>query len=292
VNRRRFLMMLASAAAPVVPGTLALPAHAQDFPNPAGDELYKPILGQAGKDVVWIPTPDALVRRMLEVAKVTNEDLLFDLGAGDGKIAIAAARLFGATAKGIEYNPAMADLARRNAERAGVSDKVEIITGDIFDPKLQERFMQASVIAMYLLPDLNLRLRPSILKMPPGTRVVSHAYHMADWEPDMTFTVDNRDGHYWVVPANVQGRWTLRDDNGWEGMVELAQRFQLVGGTMSLEGKAQPLLGSYVSGDVLGFTFVDADASVRSVRATVRGDTLDGALRFERAVTSVKGQRR
>jgi hypothetical protein len=292
VDRRHFIMMLAAAGVPLVPGTLALPADAQDFPNPSGDELYKPSVGQSGKDVVWVPTPDALVRRMLEVAKVTNQDLLFDLGAGDGKIPIAAARLFGATAKGIEYNADMAGLARRNVERAGVSDKVEIITGDIFDPKLQERFMQANVITMYLLPDLNLRLRPSILKMRPGTRVVAHAFDMGEWEPDETFTVDGREGYYWVVPTNVQGRWTLRDDNGWEGDIELTQRFQRVGGTMSIKGKRQPLLGPYVRGDVLGFTFVDADGSVRSVRATVRGNGLDGALRFARSVTEVKGQRR
>jgi len=289
VDRRRFVMTLAAAS-----GTLAFPlsAHAQDFPNPAGDELYKPSVGQAGKDVIWVPTPDALVRRMLEVAKVGEQDLVFDLGAGDGKIAIAAAKLFNARAAGIEYNPEMASLARRNVDRAGMKGKVEIITGDIFDPKLQERFMQANVITMYLLPDLNLRLRPTLLKMRPGTRVVSHAFHMGEWEPDDTFTVDGREGYFWMVPANVAGRWTLKDDNGWEGSVDLTQRFQRVGGTMSIKGKTQPLLGPYVSGDVLGFTFVDADGSVRSVRANVRGEALDGGLHFARMVTTVKGQRR
>jgi len=290
VDRRRFVSML--AAVPFVPGPLAPLAHAQDFPNPAGDELYTPSVGQAGKDVVWVPTPDGLVRRMLEVAKVTDRDLVFDLGAGDGKIAIAAARLFGAMAKGIEYNPDMAALARRNVTRAGVADKVEIITGDIFDPKLQERFMQADVITMYLLPDLNLKLRPSLLQMRTGTRVVSHAFHMGEWEPDDTFKVDNHDGYYWLVPMNVQGRWELRDDTGWEAVVDLGQRFQRVGGTMAIKGKTQVLLGAYVSGDVVGFTFVDADGSVRSMRASVRGDSLDGRLRSARVVTPVKGQRR
>ncbi len=292
MDRRRFMMMLAAATAPAVPA-ITPSTYAQDFPNPAGDELYKPTYGQSGKDVVWIPTPDSLVRRMLEVAKVTNQDLVFDLGAGDGKIPIAAARFFGATAKGIEYNAEMAALARRNAERAGVVDKVEIITGDIFDPKLQQRFMQANVITMYLLPDLNLRLRPSILQMRPGTRVVSHAFHMGEWEPDETFSVDNRDAFYWVVPANVQGRWTLREDsNGWEVVVDLTQRFQRVGGTMSIKGKAQPLLGAYVNGEVLGFTFVDADDKVRSVRVTVRGDSAEGGLRSAGVATTIKGQRR
>ena len=289
MDRRRFLRWLAAGVS-LAPTTLALRAHAQ-FPNPPGDELYKPYLGQKGKDVVWLPTPDSLVRRMLEVAKVTKEDLVFDLGAGDGRIAIAAAKLFGATAKGIEYNADMAELARRNAERAGVADKVEIITGDIFDPALQQRFMQANVITMYLLPELNLRLRPTIMQMRPGTRVVSHAFTMGEWEPDETFSVDGRDGFHWVVPANVQGRWILRDDNGWETILDLMQRFQRIGGTMAISGRVQQLLGPYVSGDVVGFTFVDPEGMVRSVRATVRGDSLEGRMRFQRTSASIKGQR-
>ena len=292
MDRRRFMMTLAAAGVPLAAGIPAIRAYAQDFPNPAGDGLYKPNVGQAGKDVVWVPTPDGLVRRMLEVAKVTNQDLVFDLGAGDGKIPIAAARLFGATAKGIEYNPAMAELARRNVERAGVTDKVEIITGDIFDPKLQERFMQANVITLYLLPELNLRLRPSLLKMRPGTRVVSNSFHMGEWEPDDVFNVENRDAYYWIVPTNAQGRWALRQDVGWEGTVELMQRFQRVGGTMTIRGKTQVLLGPYVSGDIMGFTFVDTDGNVRSLRGTVRGDTLDGSLRTAALVQPVQGHRR
>ena len=150
MDRRRFVM-LAAAALPLA--GYGIPATAfNQAPSPDGDDLYKPSVGQPGKDVVWVPTPDALVRRMLEQAKVGPEDLVFDLGCGDGKIPIAAAGLFGAIAKGIEYEPDLAALARRNAERAGVADKVEIITGDIFDPLLQERFMRATVITMYLLP--------------------------------------------------------------------------------------------------------------------------------------------
>jgi SAM-dependent methyltransferase len=291
VDRRRFLALLAAAGVPLAPGILPLRALAQ-FPGPPGDELYKPRLGQSGKDVVWLPTPDGLIRRMLEIAKVTREDLVYDLGAGDGRIAIAAAKLFGASAKGIEYNAELAELARRNAERAGVADKVEIITGDIFDPVLQDRFMQASVITLYLLPELNLRLRPSLLRMRAGTRVVSHAFTMGEWEPDDVFAVDGRDGFYWIVPADVQGRWILQDDNGWETILDLMQRFQRIGGTLAIKGRVQQLLGPYVSGDVLGFTFIDPDGMVRSVRATVRGDNLDGRMRFQRTSASIKGQRR
>ena len=291
MNRRFFLAAMAAATSPLPLGLSSL-AVAQDFPNPAGDDLYKPQVGQSGKDVVWVPTPDDMVRQMLEKAKVGKDDLVFDLGSGDGKIPIAAARLFGATAKGIEYNPEMASLARRNVHRAGVKDRVEIITGDIFDPALQARFMQANVITAYLLPDLNLRLRPALLKMKPGTRVVTHAFHMGEWEPDDTFTVEGRDGFYWIVPATVAGRWTLKDDDGWEGIVDLTQRFQRVGGTITQKGKQQPLLGSYVNGEVLGFTFVDLENNVRSVRATVKGDGLVGALRFGRSqVSSIRGDR-
>jgi protein-L-isoaspartate O-methyltransferase len=133
-------------------------ALAQDFPK-FGDELYQPQYGQAGKDVIWIPTPDALVVRMLQAAKVTDQDIVYDLGAGDGKIPIAAAKQFGARAVGIEYNPDMAGLAKRNAERAGVADKVTIVNGDIF----KEDFTRATVVTLYLLPSLNQQLRPIIL---------------------------------------------------------------------------------------------------------------------------------
>jgi len=292
MNRRHFLAALAATTSSLGPVGLSTPAFAQDFPNPAGDDLYKPMSGQSGKDVVWVPTPDEMVRRMLERAKVTKEDLVFDLGCGDGKIPIAAARLFGATAKGIEYNPEMAALARRNTERAGVTDRVEIITGDIFDPQLQARFMQATVITTYLLPDLNLKLRPTLLRMRPGTRVVTHAFHMGEWEPDETFNVEHRDGYSWIVPTNVAGRWELREEDGMDASIDLVQRYQRIGGTITLKGRTQPLLGPFVQGDAIGFTFVDAEGQVRSLRGTVKGDTLDARLRFApAAVTTVKGRR-
>ena len=288
MDRRRFV--IAAASLPLA-GT-GVSANAFDqAPNLAGDDLYKPQVGQPGKDVVWVPTPDRLVLRMLEQAKVGPEDLVFDLGCGDGKIPIAAAKSFGAIAKGIEYEPDLAALARRNADRAGVADKVEIITGDIFDEKLRERYMRATVVTMYLLPHLNMKLRPEILAMRPGTRVVSHAFHMSDWEPDEFFVVDGAEAFYWVVPARAEGRWTLHSANNWEGKIELTQRFQRIGGTMQIEGKSQPLLGPYVSGEVIGFTFVDSNGHVRSARARIRGDTLEGAIRYARLVLPLKGQR-
>ena len=264
------------------------PLAAQDFPQ-YGDDLYRPRLRQPGKDVMWLPTPDAMVERMLRMAKTTSSDVVYDLGAGDGRLPIVAAKAFGATAVGIEYDGELAALARRNAERAGVAGKVTIVRGDIF----KEDFSRATVVTLYLLPDLNQQLRPSLLAMKPGTRVVSHAWDMGEWEPDATSRIGESEAFLWIVPARVEGRWSLRGEGGFfAGDLELTQRFQRVGGTLTLRGKAQPVLGAYVDGEYLGFTFVDLDGGVRSVRARIDGGTLAGALRFAGTLTAVSGRRR
>lgn len=277
----RSLLAIATAAA-----FFAASSVAQDFPK-YGDEVYQPQYGQSGKDVIWIPTPDSLVTRMLQAAKVTDKDLVYDLGAGDGKIAIAAAKQFGARAVGIEYNPDMAALGRRNAQRAGVGEKVTIINGDIF----KEDFSKATVITLYLLPTLNMQLRPTILKMKPGTRIVAHAFHMGDWEPDEAFQADGREGYLWIVPANVAGRWTLRDDRGLEATVSITQQFQRIGGTVTVDGRSQPLLGGYVNADTVGFSFTDKEGTVRSVRAQVSGNELKGTARHSGSLSSISGRR-
>jgi len=223
-----------------------------------GDNIYQPQVGQSGKDVVWVPTGDELVTKMLQTAKVTKEDLVYDLGAGDGKIAIAAAREFGARAVGIEYNPDMAALAQRNAERAGVADRVRIIRGDIF----KEDFSKATVITMYLLPDLNLRLRPTLLKLKPGTRLATNSFTMGDWEPDQVFSASasgfgGSSGYFWIVPAQVEGQWNL---DGMDGVVNvrlnLTQKYQRVGGTITLGDKTQPLLDPRLEGAELQFRYL------------------------------------
>ena len=212
-----------------------------------GDDRYQPRLGQEGKDVIWMPTGGELVTLMLKTAKVGPNDLVYDLGAGDGKIAIAAAKEFGARAIGIEFNPDMAAFAQRNANRAGVGDRVKIINGDIF----VEDFSKATVVTLYLLPDLNLKLRPIILKMKPGTRVVSHAFTMGDWEPDQEIEAGQK-GYYWVVPANVAGDWVIDGiDSQNKAVLNLAQRYQRVGGTLSIGGKTQPILNPSLEGDKL-----------------------------------------
>lgn len=267
---------------------VATAAMAQTKPE-HGDEVYQPTVGQAGKDVIWVPTPDALVTKMLQAVKTTKDDLVFDLGSGDGKIPIAAAKEFGATAVGIEYNPDMADLARRNVKRAGVDGKVRIITGDIF----KEDFSKATVVTMYLLPDLNLKLRPIVLKMKPGTRVTSHQFHMGDWEADERLNIEFRDAYVWYVPADVAGEWAIKEDSGgFEGVVTLAQRYQRVGGTITTGGKTQPLLSPTLTGDKLAFSFVDGENNLRTVKTTVSGATMSGDLSWFGRSTNISARRR
>ncbi len=244
-------------------------AQAPDSPK-IGDDKYQPSVGQSGKDVVWVPTSDALTDAMLKMADVKPSDLVYDLGSGDGKIAIAAAKNFGATSVGIEYNKDMAELATRNAARAGVSDKVKFINGDIF----VEDFSKATVLTMYLLPDLNLKLLPTILKMAPGTRVVTNSFHMGDWEPDALI---GSSGYYWVVPGNAAGKWTVKGiESSKAATLDVTQRYQRVGGTLSIDGKAQPILGANLSGNRLKFSFVDQSGQSRMVDVTLKDSTFAG----------------
>ena len=226
-----------------------------------GDDQYKPSMGQSGKDVIWIPTGNELVTKMLKIANVGPSDLVYDLGAGDGKIAIAAARDFGAQAVGIEYNPDMAALGQRNAERSGVANKVKIIQGDIF----KEDFSKATVVTLYLLPELNYQLRPTILKMKPGTRVVSHAFDMGDWQPDAD--IDNpAKGYFWIVPANVAGEWVFNSfDSKGSTILKLSQKYQYVGGSITIGKKTQAILNPVLKGDTLQFSYVDNENNLRSV---------------------------
>ena len=236
---------------------------------------YQPQVGQAGKDVVWVPTPDALVERMLRMANVTARDYVIDLGSGDGRTVIAAAQKFGATALGIEYNPDMVAISVKAAEKAGVSDKAKFIKADIFETD----FSKASVITMYLLPALNIKLRPKILDLRPGTRIVSHAFTMEDWEPDQTATVEGRDAFLWIVPAKVQGDWALsvpagNGDQKWQ--VSLKQNFQKLSGAARLDGKSYPLTETRLRGADVAFAFVDGNGVKRQFSGRVSGEKMDG----------------
>jgi SAM-dependent methyltransferase len=224
---------------------------------------------------------------MLRTAQVTDKDLVYDLGAGDGKIAIAAAKEFGAKAVGIEFNPDMAEFARRKVAEAGVQDKVRIITGDIF----KEDFSSANVITMYLLPELNLRLRPTILQMKPGTRVVAHAFTMGEWQPDETATAAGATAYLWIVPAPVQGGWSVTFDAGKTARLDLDQTFQNVGGTITLDGRTLPLLGARLRGEDLSFQFRGEGQSVTSFSGKVNGNRLSGTISTDRSAQSLDGRR-
>lgn len=250
------------------------------FTGIAGGQ-FQPQVGQAGKDVIWVPTPDDVVDRMLTMAQVTPQDFVMDLGAGDGKIAIAAAKKFGARAIGIEYNPDMVKHANANATAAGVAGsgqgKVIIRHGDIF----QTDFSQATVITLYLLPALNMKLRPQLLAMRPGTRVVSHSFTMEDWEADEISTMDGRRAYFWVVPANVMGNWTLEANNQRTDMA-LEQTFQKISGTLSLAPINAGLREARLRGSVIQFAYVGQDGVRRDFSGRVNGSKMEGNFRDEK----------
>ena len=252
---------------------LALNTFAQSYLE-GGDDKYKPRVGQDGKDVVWVPTSNELLTIMLQTAKVSSNDLVYDLGSGDGRIAIAAAKEFGARSVGIEFNPEMAQLAQRNADRSGVGDRVKIINGDIF----KEDFSKATVVTMYLLPDLNIALRPTILKMKPGTRVTSHAFNMGEWEADVEIDSPAK-AFYWVVPAQVAGEWVISGMEPARTVLKLSQHYQKIGGTIQIGNESQPLLNPKLDGATLSFTYLDRNKSSHFVIMAVNNGEIKGVYK-------------
>jgi hypothetical protein len=233
---------------------------------------FKPQVGQSGKDVIWVPTPDEQVQRLLQMAQVTPQDVVYDLGAGDGKIAIAAGKM-GARSVGIEFNPAMARFASCMVEAEGVRDKTQIVQGDIF----KEDFSRATVVTMYLLPELNLCVRHRLLAMRPGTRVASYQFGMGDWQPDEKLGLYGS-GFLWVVPARVDGIWALRDGGKTPLTLDLTQNFQSISGAVVSDASRQPLADAVLRGDQLRFTYRDDRGATRKFSGTVRGDELAGTL--------------
>jgi hypothetical protein len=227
-----------------------------------------------------VPTPDEVVDRMLTMAQTKPEDYVIDLGAGDGKIAIAAAKKFGARSMGVEYNPDMVAFAQKNAQAAGVSGRAQIVHGDIFATD----FTEATVLTMYLLPSLNMRLRPQILALRPGTRVVTHAFNMEDWEPDESSDVDGRRVYFWVVPASVAGRWALEaTSNGATEKVSLnfEQKYQRIEGVAYLGSVLAGLRDARLSGFRIGFAYVDARGVRRDFSGRVTGAAMEGSFRSD-----------
>jgi precorrin-6B methylase 2 len=225
------------------------------------EKPFEPQVGQAGKDVVWVPTPQTLVDKMLDMAKVTPQDFVIDLGSGDGRTVITAAKR-GARAMGIEYNPDMVELSLKNAKAAGVGDKATFVKADLFETD----FSKAQVVTMFLLPSINMRLRPKILDMRPGTRIVSNSFTMEDWQADETETISECTSwctaHLWIVPAKVEGQWQLP-----QGTLTLSQQFQMVNGTLG----SAPITDGRLRGDQLTFKAGDTTYTGR-----VQGNTITG----------------
>jgi precorrin-6B methylase 2 len=230
--------------------------------KPAAEKPYEPSVGQEGKDVVWVPTPQALVDKMLEIAKVTPNDYLIDLGSGDGRTVITAAKR-GTRALGIEYNPDMVELSRRNAAAAGVSDKATFMKADLYETDLSK----ASVITMFLLPTINMKLRPTLLNLKPGTRIVSNTFTMEDWQADETATITDDCTSWctallWIVPAKVEGSWQMP-----RGELKLTQQFQMLSGTLG----STPISEGKVRGTEVTFTAGNVKYSGRLEGTTIQG---------------------
>jgi SAM-dependent methyltransferase len=247
---------------------LALSGTAAAQTTAAAAKEYTPSVGQEGKDVIWVPTPQSLVERMLTMAQVKPTDYVIDLGSGDGRTVITAAKKFGATALGIEYNPDMVELAKRAAEKEGVAGKAQFMKADIF----QTDFSKATVLTMYLLPSLNLKLRPTILNLKPGTRIVSHAFTMDDWQPDQVDSSEGRTAYLWIVPAKVTGTWKL-DGGGRNAEATFTQQYQSIGGSAKVDGKVAQFSSGKLRGDTITFA-IDG----REYTGRVAGDKIEGTV--------------
>jgi hypothetical protein len=266
INRRWNNVVRGGAGVLAAALLMALPATARaaqaQTPVQTPPAPYEPQEGQEGKDVVWVPTPEALVQAMLDIAEVSAADRVIDLGSGDGRTVIAAAKR-GATAHGIEYNPDMVALAQHNAASAGVTGRATFAKADLFESDLSK----ATVITMFLLPSINLELRPKLLDLAPGTRIVSNTFTMEAWEPDDRATVDEGCTSWctallWIVPAKVAGTWQVGGDT-----LTLAQEFQMVSGTLGTAALADGRL----RGDQLTFRVGET-----SYTGKVAGDTITG----------------
>ena len=229
---------------------------------------FVPQVGQQGKDVVWVPTPQELVNKMLNIAKVTPDDYVIDLGSGDGRTVITAAKI-GAKATGIEYNPDMVALSKENAQKEGVGDKAEFIQADLYETDLSK----ATVITMFLLPEINLKLRPRLLDLKPGTRIVSNTFTMGEWEADQEVTTEENwnswnTAYLWIIPAKVGGKWKLGNEE-----LDITQEYQFIKGTLKKGAKSISIADGRLEGNSITFTAGDEKYS-----GTVSGKLIKGTV--------------
>lgn len=262
--------MLAIAALLTAMST-ARPAAAQGFPTSPQPADAAPTIGQVSKDSVWVPTPERLIRRLLQLADVTAHDTVLDLGSGDGRVPIHAAKHFGARAVGVELEENLIRVSNEAARANGVADRVRFIRQDLFDTDLA----QASVITLYISPGVMTKLKPRLLALKPGTRIVSHQFTLDDWEPDESIRSEGRVGYLWVVPGDAAGTWTI------EGLpdplrIAIEQKYQSLTLRGERAGKPVPVIGGRLRGDEISFSSFDADGVSRHFHGRLSGSRIEG----------------
>ena len=248
--------------------------HAQTPPAAGATEPVPAQIGQLSKDSVWVPTPDRLIQRMLQIADTTKNDIVYDLGSGDGRIPIAAAKLFGARAVGVELEKNLIDYSRRSARQQGVASRAKFIQEDLFKADISK----ATVFAIYISPSVMEKLRPKFYDLKPGTRVVSHHFTLGDWEPDEMVQVEERRAYLWVVPAKVEGQWALKlgaDDY----RLKLAQAWQMLTASAEFAGRPTTAFAARLRGTEIRFAMIDGNGDVRNFTGRVVGDRMAGEAR-------------
>jgi SAM-dependent methyltransferase len=261
---------LAALAASLALALAVPPAGAQFSASPL--PAVPAPLGQPSKDSVWVPTPDRVIHRMLQLADTTKNDLVVDLGSGDGRIPIMAARKFGARGLGVEFEENLVRYSIESAKRQGVAGRARFVRGDLFEADISK----ATVIALYISPGVMTRLKPRLLELKPGTRVVSHHFTLEDWEPDETLKVEERMAYLWVVPAKVAGDWSVRAAED-RFSIRFEQQYQALRASAQRGGSSAPVIGVRLRGTEIQFTAFDRAGNPRRYRGQVGGATMRGS---------------
>jgi hypothetical protein len=257
------------------------PQSAQTKPDQTKPEQYKPQIGQPGKDAVWVPTTPAMVEKMLDVAHVTPADFVMDLGSGDGRMVIAAAKR-GARALGVEFNPDLVGLSQRAAESEGVAGKASFVQGDMYAADISK----ATVLSLFLLTENLDKLRPKFLALPPGTRIVVNTFPITGWTPDETTTMESDCMSWctvllWIVPAKVEGTWRLP-----QGELALKQELQMISGSLSADGRSESISNGKLRGDQITFTVggtqYDGRVNGNTITGTTKGGSTNGTWKATR----------
>ncbi len=252
-------------------GTLLALATATAAAQTTTQDASPAPIGQVSKDSVWVPTPDRLIHRMLQLADTTRRDFVIDLGSGDGRIPIAAAKAFGARALGVELEQNLIDYSIRAAKRQGVAGRARFLKQDLFETDLS----RATVITMYISPPVMVKLRAKLLTLAAGTRIVSHHFTLGDWEPDEMVQVEERRAYLWLVPARVEGRWTMRlGDTHY--VLRFEQAHQMLKSAADIEGRPTTAFGARLRGDILGFNLIDRNGDSRLFTGKVQGNAMQG----------------